>query len=60
MLELLLWNEKGLRDFEEVTYNHSYYLTNEKITMLERRKYAVAARIQSGSMLVELGSGCVN
>ncbi|PYI07047.1 hypothetical protein BO78DRAFT_444665 [Aspergillus sclerotiicarbonarius CBS 121057] len=41
MPELLLWDEKGLRYFEDVTYAPFYYLTNEEI----------------GSMLVELGSG---
>ncbi|EAW12084.1 class I SAM-dependent methyltransferase [Aspergillus clavatus NRRL 1] len=57
MPELLLWDEKGLRYFEEVTYAPSYYLTNDEISILERRKYQIAEQLPSGSMLVELGSG---
>ncbi|RHZ44844.1 putative FAD monooxygenase [Aspergillus thermomutatus] len=57
MPDLLLWDEKGLRYFEEVTYAPSYYLTSEEIRLLERHKYHIAEHIPSGSMLVELGSG---
>ena len=59
MPELLLWDEKGLRYFEDVTYTPSYYLTNEEIALLEKYKYQIAKNIPSGSMLVELGSGYV-
>ncbi|OKL61019.1 hypothetical protein UA08_03115 [Talaromyces atroroseus] len=55
--DLLLWNEKGLKYFEDVTYSPSYYLTNEEIHLLEKNKYKIAANIPSGTMLVELGSG---
>ncbi|RAK99256.1 class I SAM-dependent methyltransferase [Aspergillus ibericus CBS 121593] len=57
MPELLLWDEKGLRYFEDVTYTPSYYLTNEEIGLLEKYKYQIAKNIPAGSMLVELGSG---
>ncbi|OJI87706.1 hypothetical protein ASPTUDRAFT_80838 [Aspergillus tubingensis CBS 134.48] len=57
MPELLLWDEKGLRYFEDVTYAPSYYLTNEEIGLLEKHKYQIAEHIPSGSMLIELGSG---
>lgn len=57
---LLLWDEQGLRYFEDVTYSPSYYLTNEEIDLLEKNKYKIAERIEPGSMLVELGSGYVN
>ncbi|PYH55057.1 uncharacterized protein BO96DRAFT_435407 [Aspergillus niger CBS 101883] len=57
MPELLLWDEQGLRYFEDVTYAPSYYLTNEEIGLLEKHKYQIAQHIPSGSMLVELGSG---
>ncbi|RAL14149.1 uncharacterized protein BO97DRAFT_469400 [Aspergillus homomorphus CBS 101889] len=57
MPDLLLWDEQGLRYFEDVTYSPSYYLTNEEIGLLEKHKYQIAERIPSGSMLVELGSG---
>lgn len=60
MPSLLLWNEQGLRYFEDVTYSPSYYLTNEEIGLLEKNKYQIAERIEPGSMLVELGSGYVS
>lgn len=59
MPSLLLWDQQGLRYFEDVTYSSSYYLTNEEIGLLEKNKYKIAERIESGSMLVELGSGYV-
>ncbi|RMJ23133.1 Pfam:DUF2260 [Aspergillus sp. HF37] len=57
MPDLLLWDETGLRYFEDVTFCPPYYLTDEEIGILERQKYGIAARVESGSMLVELGSG---
>jgi uncharacterized SAM-dependent methyltransferase len=60
MPSLLLWDEQGLRYFEDVTYSPSYYLTNEEIGLLEKNKYKIAERIEPGSMLVELGSGYVH
>lgn len=60
MPSLLLWDEQGLRYFEDVTYSPSYYLTNEEIALLEKNKYKIAERIEPGSMLVELGSGYVH
>ncbi|RDW72753.1 class I SAM-dependent methyltransferase [Aspergillus mulundensis] len=55
--DLLLWDEQGLKYFEDVTYCPSYYLTREEIGLLEKYALQIAARIQPGSMLVELGSG---
>lgn len=57
MPDLLLWDEQGLRLFEEVTFSPAYYLTNEEIGLLEKHQYQIAEHIPSGSMLVELGSG---
>jgi uncharacterized SAM-dependent methyltransferase len=56
--DLLLWDEQGLRYFEDVTYCPSYYLTREEIGLLEKYSLQIAEHIQPGSMLVELGSGC--
>ncbi|KAI9372210.1 histidine-specific methyltransferase [Aspergillus egyptiacus] len=55
--DLLLWDEKGLKYFEEVTYCSSYYLTREEIGLLEKYRFQIAERIPPGCMLVELGSG---
>ncbi|KAL4936797.1 hypothetical protein BDV06DRAFT_233019 [Aspergillus oleicola] len=55
--DLLLWDEQGLRLFEEVTYCPSYYLTGEEIALLESQRHEIAERIPARSMIVELGSG---
>lgn len=36
---LLLWDEKGLRLFEEITYSEDYYLTNTEIEILKEYRY---------------------
>ncbi|KAF3003670.1 hypothetical protein E8E13_008496 [Curvularia kusanoi] len=54
---LLLYDEAGLRLFEKITYLEEYYLTNAEISVLESYAEQIASRIQSGSVLVELGSG---
>ncbi|KAL3467000.1 histidine-specific methyltransferase [Aspergillus heterothallicus] len=55
--DLLLWDELGLKYFEDVTYSPSYYLTQEEVGLLQKHCRQIAARIPAGSMLVELGSG---
>lgn len=57
MPDLLLWDDKGLRYFEDVTYSPDYYLTLEEIGILEFQRHSIANHIPAGSMLVELGSG---
>ena len=54
---MLLYNEKGLNLFEEITYLDEYYLTNAEIEVLERYAEHIAARIVTDSLLIELGSG---
>ncbi|KAK3658051.1 hypothetical protein LTR56_000741 [Elasticomyces elasticus] len=54
---LLLWNEKGLKHFEAVTYTSDYYLTNAEISVLEAHSAEIAEQMQDGSILLELGSG---
>jgi len=54
---LLLYNLDGLRLFEKITYLDEYYLTNAEIEVLETYGSQIAARIPSGSVIVELGSG---
>lgn len=56
---LLLYDEAGLRLFEQITYLDEYYLTNAEIEVLESYADQIAERIQSGSMVIELGSGLV-
>ncbi|KAK2736391.1 hypothetical protein FQN57_000768 [Myotisia sp. PD_48] len=54
---MLLYDTKGLRLFEEITYLDEYYLTNAEIDVLEASAIKIAKRIPENSQLVELGSG---
>ncbi|KIX08574.1 uncharacterized protein Z518_03230 [Rhinocladiella mackenziei CBS 650.93] len=54
---LLLYDEKGLKLFEEITYLEEYYLTNAEIETLEAHAREIVARVPAGARLVELGSG---
>ncbi|KAI0161669.1 C-type lectin protein [Hypoxylon sp. FL1284] len=54
---LLLYDEKGLQLFEEITYLQEYYLTNYEIQVLRRSAASIAKAIPSGSLVLELGSG---
>lgn len=54
---LLLWDEQGLKAFEEITYLDDYYPTHNEIDLLEQYSDEIALRIKPDSMLVELGSG---
>ncbi|KAI9683607.1 MAG: hypothetical protein M1829_004911 [Trizodia sp. TS-e1964] len=57
MPTLLLYDEAGLKLFEDITYLEEYYLTNDEIEVLQRHAGKIADGIQSGSMVIELGSG---
>lgn len=54
---LLLYDQEGLRLFEQITYQEEYYLTNAEIEVLETYADKIAQRISPGSIVVELGSG---
>ncbi|MCJ1283302.1 hypothetical protein MMC26_002630 [Xylographa opegraphella] len=54
---LLLYDERGLKLFEEITYLDEYYLTNAEIEVLSRYADRIADRLVDGSQLIELGSG---
>ncbi|KAI9736455.1 MAG: hypothetical protein M1818_006189 [Claussenomyces sp. TS43310] len=54
---LLLYDDKGLQLFEEITYLDEYYLTNAEINVLHNSASEIAQHVQSGSMVIELGSG---
>lgn len=57
---MLLYDEKGLQLYEEITYLDEYYLTNTEIEILTEHASAMAQTIEPGTKLVELGSGYVN
>ncbi|KAI9693514.1 MAG: hypothetical protein M1820_009202 [Bogoriella megaspora] len=54
---MLLYDEAGLRLFEQITYLDEYYLTNAEIEVLNTYADQIAQRIPDGSMVIELGSG---
>jgi uncharacterized SAM-dependent methyltransferase len=54
---LLLYDESGLRLFEQITYLDEYYLTGAEIEVLETYAVKIAERVRPGSIVVELGSG---
>lgn len=54
---LLLYDNKGLKLFEEITYLEQYYLTGEEIKVLEANADQIAERIPTNALVVELGSG---
>ena len=56
---LLLYDEPGLRLFENITYLDEYYLTGQEIQLLEQHADSIADRIPEGAKIVELGSGQV-
>ena len=57
MPTMLLYDEQGLKLFEEITYLDEYYLTNAEIEILEKHAADIAQHVQAGSQIVELGSG---
>lgn len=54
---LLLYDERGLKIFEDITYLEEYYLTNAEIEVLTMHAAEITKSIHEGSMIVELGSG---
>ena len=54
---LLLYDEQGLKLFEDITYLDEYYLTNAEIEVLESHGSDIIKQVPPGTMLIELGSG---
>jgi uncharacterized SAM-dependent methyltransferase len=54
---LLLYDEAGLKLFEEITYLEEYYPTSAEIEVLEKDARHIAECIQDDSIILELGSG---
>lgn len=55
----LLYDVKGLKLFEEITYLAEYYLTDAEIDVLASHAKTIVERIPDDAQLVELGSGYV-
>jgi uncharacterized SAM-dependent methyltransferase len=56
---LLLYDAKGLKLFEKITYLDEYYLTNMEIEVLTANAKRIVERIPENAQVVELGSGSV-
>ncbi len=54
---MLLYDAKGLKLFEDITYLDEYYLTNAEIEVLESYSDQIARLVPQGALMVELGSG---
>lgn len=54
---LLLWDQEGLKLFEEITYSDAYYLTHNELDLLKQHSDEIARNIKPNSLLIELGSG---
>ncbi|KAJ5371067.1 Ergothioneine biosynthesis protein 1 [Penicillium cataractarum] len=54
---LLLYDTRGLKIFEKITYLDEYYLTNAEIEVLTIHAKRIVERIPENAQLVELGSG---
>ena len=57
MPTLLLYDERGLKLFEDITYLDEYYLTNAEIELLENHAPAIADLVPDDCDILELGSG---
>ncbi|KAL6719159.1 hypothetical protein ACLMJK_003396 [Lecanora helva] len=57
MPTLLLYDEQGLKLFEDITYLDEYYLTNAEIEALKSHASEIVDRVPAGTMVIELGSG---
>ena len=54
---LLLYDDKGLKLFERITFLDQYYLTNQEIEILENHADQIAERMADNCQIIELGSG---
>ncbi|KAG8527443.1 uncharacterized protein KY384_007595 [Bacidia gigantensis] len=51
---LLLYDEQGLKLFEEITYLQEYYLTQAEIDALERWVVKIVEQLESDALILEL------
>ncbi|KAG0209502.1 hypothetical protein BGX28_010275 [Mortierella sp. GBA30] len=54
---MVLYDDRGLQLFDEITYLDEYYLTQEEIDVLERDGDKIVENIPDNSVVVELGAG---
>ncbi|KAL9597119.1 MAG: hypothetical protein Q9219_005341 [cf. Caloplaca sp. 3 TL-2023] len=54
---LLLYDEQGLKLFEDISYLEEYYPTNAEIEVLQDHVEEIAASVPQGCVILELGAG---
>ncbi|KAF9426950.1 hypothetical protein BGZ94_005743 [Podila epigama] len=54
---MVLYDDRGLQLFDDITYLKEYYLTQEEIKILERDADKIVEHIPDNSVVVELGAG---
>ncbi|KAL8872531.1 MAG: hypothetical protein Q9174_001851 [Haloplaca sp. 1 TL-2023] len=57
MPTLLLYDEQGLKLFEDISYLDEYYPTNAEIEVLQQNAMTIAKWLPEGCTVLELGSG---
>ena len=56
---ILLYDTKGLRLFEDISYLDEYYLTHMELEALNLHAAEIVRQVPENAQLVELGSGFV-
>ena len=54
---IVLYDDKGLQLFEQITYLDEYYLTKAEIDILETNSQQIIDYISDGGSIIELGVG---
>lgn len=54
---LVLYDDRGLQLFDQITYVPEYYLTEAEIDILKSKSEEIVECIPDGSAIIELGSG---
>ncbi|CAG8620353.1 10078_t:CDS:2, partial [Ambispora leptoticha] len=54
---IVLYDDRGLQLFDQITYLDEYYLTNCEIDILNRKVDEIVAYVKDGSAIIELGAG---
>jgi len=54
---LVLYDDRGLQLFDQVTYVPEYYLTEAEIDILKKKSAEIVDCIPDGAVIIELGSG---
>lgn len=54
---VILYDDRGLQLFDQITYIDEYYLTNCEIDILDKHVDQLTEYIASGSCIIELGAG---